>query len=78
MINNILIILCTIGLTACGSSKSDLNGQTQAAQETQYSACIEKGVKYYTSLRSYPTLSSGESADSKIRQKCDFNTNVFD
>ena len=36
-----------------------------------------KGVKYYNSLGSYPTLSTGENADSKIRQKCDFNVNVF-
>lgn len=79
MPKNILIALCITGLTACGSSKSELDRQELEveAQKEQYSACIEKGVKYYNSLGSYPTLSTGENADSKIRQKCDFNVNVF-
>lgn len=79
MHKNILIALCIIGLTACGPSKSELERQAleAAAEKEQYSACIEKGVKYYKSLGSYPILSTGEDADSKIRQKCDFNINVF-
>lgn len=73
MIKNILITLCIIGLTACSSSKGDSDNQN-----AEYNACIGKGVKYYKMIGSYPTLSTGENADSKIREKCDFNIKVFD
>ncbi len=80
MIKNILVTLCVLGITACGPSKSELERQAleAAAEKEQYSVCIEKGVKYYKSLGSYPTLSTGKSADLKIREKCDFNMNMFD
>ena len=78
MIKNILVTLCVLGLTACGSSKSDSDKQLEKEnEELALNACIEKGVKYYTDLGSYPTLSTGESADLKIREKCDFNINIF-
>lgn len=72
MIKQILVILCILALTACGSSKSDSN------QEIALNTCIQKGVKYYQNLGSYPTLSTGESADLKIKDKCNFNINIFD
>ena len=79
MIKNILVTLCVLGLTACSSSKNDSNKQVENEnEEVALNACIEKGVKYYTDLGSYPTLSTGENADLKIREKCDFNINMFD
>jgi hypothetical protein len=77
MIKNILITLCVLGLTACGSSKSEPDRQLEKENEAALNACIDKGVKYYQDLGSYPTLSTGESADLKIREKCDFNINMF-
>ncbi len=79
MIKNILVTLCVLGLTACGSLKSDSDRVLEKEKaEVALNACIEKGVKYYQDLGSYPTLSTGESADLKIREKCDFNINMFD
>ena len=79
MIKNILVTLCVLGLTACSSSKNDSNKQVENEnEEVALNACIEKGVKYYKDLGSYPTLSTGENADLKIREKCDFNINMFD
>lgn len=78
MIKNILATLCVLGLTACGSSKSDSDKRLEReSEEVALNACIEKGVKYYKDLGSYPILSTGESADLKIREKCDFNINIF-
>lgn len=79
MIKNILVTLCVLGLTACGSSKSDSDKQLEKKnEEVVLNACIEKGVKYYQDLGSYPILSTGESADLKIKEKCNFNSNMFD
>ena len=79
MIKQTLVILCVLGLTACGSSKSDSERETETKnQEVALNSCIQKGIKYYQDLGSYPTLSTGESADLKIREKCDFNINMFD
>jgi len=78
MLKNILVTLCILGLTACGSSKSDSDRQLEKAkEEVALNSCIEKGVKYYQDIGSYPTLSTGESADIKIREKCNFNIDMF-
>lgn len=47
-------------------------------KELEFKNCMNKGVKYYKNLGSYPTLSTGESADLKIKEKCKFNINMFD
>jgi len=79
MIKNILITFCILVLTACGSSKSNSDKQLEKENEqVALNSCIEKGIKYYQNLGSYPTLSTGESADLKIREKCNFNINMFD
>lgn len=75
----ILITFFILGLTACGSSKREFDKQTEKEnEEVAFNTCIEKGIKYYKDLGSYPTLSTGENADLKITEKCDFNISMFD
>lgn len=79
MIRTTFLTLCILGLTACDSSKSNLEREVKAGnQDVALKACIQKGVKYYQDLGSYPTLSTGGSADIKIRDKCNFNISIFD
>ncbi len=40
-------------------------------------ACQERGVSYYKEIGSYPRLSTGESADEKIKGMCGRNANAF-
>ena len=46
MIKQTLVILCVLGLTACGSSKSDSERETETKnQEVALNSCIQKGIK---------------------------------
>jgi hypothetical protein len=58
-----------------GAAPSESHLSTSSVPD--YSACVGRGTKYYKAIGTYPTLSTGEDADSKVRQTCGNNGFAF-
>ena len=86
----IFSILAAANLVGCNQSndsspaaEAQTSANTSAADKEETSAqnpmnkCFEEGVAYYKAIESYPTLSTGKSADDLIIEKCGFNPEMF-
>jgi hypothetical protein len=38
--------------------------------EPDYGTCVQRGIRYYKEIGSYPVLSSGADAESQVREMC--------
>jgi len=45
--------------------------------KSDYSACIENGIKHYKEIRSYPRMSTGQNAIDVVLVMCDKNPLSF-
>lgn len=66
--------LVTITLLNAGCGSAQPAGDMAS---TEMADCRREGVAYYTVIGSYPTLSTGKSADDLIEEKCAFNPRMF-
>ena len=59
------------GSASPGSAST--NGPTPASSQGAASSggCVSKGISYYKEIGSYPALSTGENAESKVQGMCD-------
>jgi hypothetical protein len=51
---------------------------SKVSDSAEFQDCVKKGETYYKEIGSYPRLSTGESADELIKQKCYNTTGAFD
>lgn len=61
-------------LSACNNSSDN---STSAYSKSETELCIEKGIRYYQDIGSYPTLSNGQKAEEAAREKCSRTTGAF-
>lgn len=65
-------------LAGCGRGTSPATG---ASGGSDVSACVDRGVKYFKDIGSYPTLSSppdaGRSAEDVAAERCNSTTTAF-
>lgn len=63
----LLVSLVSLGLLACSGN------------EDKYNSCVQKGIKYYKDIGSYPKLKSENiSAEEKAQQSCKNSSVAFD
>lgn len=74
----VLFFSLIVGCSSSSKENSEEDYVQRQLEEQKYKACTEKGVKYYWNLGSYPYLSTGQSADEKIKRACDINVAAFD
>jgi len=60
-----MLILLLIAFLGCSKNNSEVD------------ACISRGIAYYKDIGSYPTLSNGEDAATKVKTRCNRTTTAF-
>lgn len=71
---SIAVIGCLYFLFSCVRTLSE----NASNYDKDVQLCIEKGIKYYKELGSYPKLSSGKNAERAAEEKCARTTGAFD
>jgi len=67
----------SVSSTASETRESSPLGGSSENTIPSYSACVSKGVSYYKEMGSYPTLSTGEDALTKVRDNCGRSSLAF-
>lgn len=71
----LLFIFIIFSISACDGTGSTTGNQSEL------SACIERGISYYREIGSYPTLSSppntGRLAEEVVAERCRRTTTAF-
>ena len=65
----VILLSLLITLLGCGG------GQREYAAQRKY--CVSKGIEYYQQAGIYPTLSTGQSAEAAVKERCDRNVYAF-
>lgn len=67
-----IIALCLLVSATANCAKNE-TGEKDGAEK----ACIERGIAYYKEIGSFPTLSTGEDAAKKVRERCARSVQAF-
>jgi hypothetical protein len=66
----ITLLLCL--LNACSKSENT------SSKQDLISRCFKKGIEHFKDIGSYPTLSTGKSADKQALERCKRTFKAFD
>jgi hypothetical protein len=77
---SVIFAVAYTGSVLAGCSR-DASTVTGASGGSDVSACVDRGVKYFKGIGSYPTLSSppnaGRSAEDVATERCNRTTTAF-
>lgn len=67
----LVIVAISMTISFCG------NSEKKQEREQEYGDCVRRGVKYFSSIGSYPLLSDGRHADDVARDRCSRTLEAF-
>jgi hypothetical protein len=76
---HMVVVVVLLGIVSCSDNRSARTGSVPGRDrsDSEVDACVERGVQYFKDIGSYPTLSTGRSAEVVARERCNRTTTAF-